>query len=68
VNVLATLEVRVIFELVPLQIAVAVAGLVTTGEGLTVTVTKVVPPVQPPLEVGVTVNVTIAGVVLLALT
>ena len=55
VNVLEELAVRVIFGLVPLQI-VAVAGLVTEGMELTVTVIVKGDPTQDPAtEVGVTI-------------
>ena len=58
VNEDATLLVRGIFTMPPLQI-VAVAALVIVGVGLTVTVTVCVTPTQPPVvAVGVTVYVT----------
>jgi hypothetical protein len=53
-KLLATLEVRAIFVLVPLQILFA-AALVTVGNGLTVTVMVKGAPVHDPVtEVGVT--------------
>jgi len=55
VNVLGIDEVRFIFGLVPLQME-AVAGVVTTGAGLTVTVIVVGEPVQEPVvAMGVTI-------------
>ena len=53
-NVLAALAVRLILELVPLQMLLLVA-FVTAGIGLTVTVIAVAAPAQEPVvEVGVT--------------
>ena len=66
-KLLATLEVNVIFGLLPLHV-VAVAVLVTKGTGFTVIVMVDAFPTQPPeIEVGVTIYCTLAGVVLLGL-
>jgi hypothetical protein len=55
VKLLGTLDVKVIFGPVPLQI-LAVAGLVTVGAGLTVTViVYAIPAHEPAVEVGVTI-------------
>lgn len=67
VNVLGVEAVKLIFGLVPLQI-VDVAGVVTTGTGLTVTVIEKGIPVQDPeVEVGVTRYSTVPGKELLGL-
>jgi hypothetical protein len=59
-----TLDASEIFGLVPLHIA-SVAGLVTTGVGLTVTVIVNGAPGQPPAtDVGVTIYSTVPAVVL----
>jgi hypothetical protein len=55
VKLLGADAVKLIFGLKPLQI-VAIAGVVTTGTGLTVTViVKGVPGHEPVVEVGVTI-------------
>ena len=68
VNVLTpgVLAVNAIFVAVPLHI-VAVAGVVTTGAGLTVTVIVNGAPVQPNADVGVTIYCTVPGFTLLGL-
>jgi uncharacterized protein Usg len=65
VKVLGALAVSAMFGLVPLQIAF-VAGFVTAGVGLTVTVIVYGVPTHPPVvEVGVTIYCTLPAVALL---
>ena len=66
-NVLGILDVNVIFGPTPLHV-VAVAPLVTTGAGLTVTVIVYGVPIQPVgVFTGVTIYCTVPAVVLLGL-
>ena len=66
-KLLAEVAVRVIFGLIPLQV-IAVAPLVTSGSGLTVTViVKGEPAHVPAVELGVTIYSTIPAVALLGL-
>jgi hypothetical protein len=66
-KLLGALELNVIFGLVPLQVLV-VAGLVTAGVGLTVTIMLYgVPTHDPVVEVGVTRYSTVPTVILLGL-
>ena len=65
VKVLATLAVKLMFGLLPLQV-LAVLAVVTTGLGFTVTViVKGVPAQLPVVAVGVTIYCTVPAVVLL---
>ena len=67
VKVLGTLAVKLIFGPVPLQV-LAVAAVVTTGEGLTVTVMiYAFPEHDPVVETGVTIYCIVPAVVLLEL-
>jgi hypothetical protein len=67
VKVLEMLAVKLMFGLVPLQV-LAVAVVVTTGDGLTVTVMiYAFPEHDPVVETGVTIYCTVPAVVLLGL-